>query len=155
MSKGSFWHYLPFIMLQTIKNIEERFFGDITKNNSKTLKVFRRNMRILKQSHSAKKCERRRPFEIFQNLFFCKISKNRRVDVWNKSLPKSKLWGKSHSGGKSGKGILLLWNGFVFHVRGFGCGQNQVLNTCGKSPQCQCSKSRPFRVTLTKYYTVM
>ena len=31
---------------------------------------------------------------------------------------------------------LLLWNGFVFHVRGFGCVQNQVLSTYFKSAQC-------------------
>ena len=27
---------------------------------------------------------------------------------------------------------LLLWNGFVFHVRGFGCIQNEELSTNGK-----------------------
>ena len=30
------------------------------------------------------------------------------------------------------RGTLLLWNGFVFHVRGFGCVQNEVLSTYGK-----------------------
>ena len=33
---------------------------------------------------------------------------------------------------KNGRGILLLWNGFVFYVRGFGCVQNQVLSTYKK-----------------------
>ena len=34
---------------------------------------------------------------------------------------------------KNGKGTLLLYSGFLFHVRSFGCVQNQVLNTYGKS----------------------
>ena len=34
---------------------------------------------------------------------------------------------------KNGKGTLLLWNGFLFHDRGFGCDQNEVIITCGKS----------------------
>ena len=49
--------------------------------------------------------------------------------------------GKSHSAENSGKGTFLLRNGFVFHCRGFGCVQNQVLNTHGKSGQC--TKSGP------------
>ena len=41
------------------------------------------------------------------------------------------------------RGTLLLWNGFVFHVRDFGCGcvQNEVLSSYGKS--AQCPKSGP------------
>ena len=31
------------------------------------------------------------------------------------------------------KGTLLLWNGFLSHVRGFGCVENEVLSTYGKS----------------------
>ena len=31
------------------------------------------------------------------------------------------------------RGTLLLWNGFLFHVRGFGCVENVVLSTNGKS----------------------
>ena len=34
---------------------------------------------------------------------------------------------------KSRRGTLLLWNRFGFHVRGFGCAQNQVRSTFGKS----------------------
>ena len=34
------------------------------------------------------------------------------------------------------RGTLLLWNGFVFHVRGFECVQNEVLITDGESAQC-------------------
>ena len=36
---------------------------------------------------------------------------------------------------------LLLWNGFLSHVRGFGCVQNEVLSTYGKS--AYCTKSGP------------
>ena len=36
---------------------------------------FRRKMRILKQSHSGEKSERR-PFELFETPVYCKISKN-------------------------------------------------------------------------------
>ena len=42
----------------------------------------------------------------------------------------------SHSAEKIGKGALLLWNVFVFYVRGFGCVQNHVLSTHGKSAHC-------------------
>ena len=35
----------------------------------------------------------------------------------------------SQSAEKNGKGSLLHFNGFVFHVRGFGCVQSQVLST--------------------------
>ena len=31
------------------------------------------------------------------------------------------------------RGTLLLWNGFLIHVKGFGCVQNEVLSTYGKS----------------------
>ena len=40
---------------------------------------------------------------------------------------------ESHSAEKVDRGTLLLWNSFVFHVRDFGCVQNQVPNTYGKS----------------------
>ena len=39
-------------------------------------------------------------------------------------------------GGKSQcrkKWTILLWNGFLSHVRGFGCVENEVLSTYGKS----------------------
>ena len=49
-----------------------------------------------------------------------------------KNLTAEKRRGKSQCQkiGKEG-----LCNAFVFHVRGFGCVQNQVLNTYGKSAQ--------------------
>ena len=50
------------------------------------------------------------------------------------------------------RGTLLLWNGFVFHVRGFGCIQNQVLSSYGKSAHV---KSGPFRVRLTKKSVIL
>ena len=40
--------------------------------------------------------------------------------------------GKSHSVKKVERGDLLLWNGFLSHVRSFGCVQNEVLSTYGK-----------------------
>ena len=33
----------------------------------------------------------------------------------------------------SKKGTLLLWNGILSHVRGFGCVENEVLSKYGKS----------------------
>ena len=47
------------------------------------------------------------------------------------SLTEPKKGGKSHSVKKSGKGTLLLWNGFLSHARGFGCVENEVLSTYG------------------------
>ena len=41
--------------------------------------------------------------------------------------------GKSHSVKKSGKRTLLLRNGFLSHVRGIGCVENEVPSTYGKS----------------------
>ena len=49
------------------------------------------------------------------------------------SLTVPKKEGKSHSVEKSGKGALLLWNGFLSHVRVFGCVEDEVLSTYGKS----------------------
>ena len=34
------------------------------------------------------------------------------------------------------RGTLLLWNGFLFHVRGFGRVQNEVLSIYGENAQC-------------------
>ena len=47
------------------------------------------------------------------------------------TLPKKE--GKSYSVEKVERGTLLLWNGFLSHVRGFGCVENEVLSTYGKS----------------------
>ena len=48
---------------------------------------------------------------------------------------------------------LLLWNGSVFHVTGFGYGQNQVLSTHIES--AQCTKSRPLNENDKKLFTVL
>ena len=45
---------------------------------------------------------------------------------------------------KAERRTFLLWRGFVFHVRGFGCVHNEVLSTYGKSAHC---KSRAFSST--------
>ena len=51
---------------------------------------------------------------------------------WKKiSLTVPKKGGKSLSVEK--KWTLLLWNGFLSHVRGFGCVENEVLSTYDKS----------------------
>ena len=47
------------------------------------------------------------------------------------SLTVPKKGRKSHSIEK--KWTLLLWNGFLSHVRGFGCVEDEVLSTYGKS----------------------
>ena len=47
------------------------------------------------------------------------------------SLTVPKNGGKSHNIKK--KWTLLLWNGFLSHIRGFGCVENEVLSTYGKS----------------------
>ena len=31
------------------------------------------------------------------------------------------------------RGTLLLWDGFLSHIRGFGCVESEVLSTYGKS----------------------
>ena len=49
------------------------------------------------------------------------------------SLTVLKKRGKSHSVEKSGKGTRLIWNGFLSHVRGFGCVENEVISSYGKS----------------------
>ena len=45
-------------------------------------------------------------------------------------------------------GTLLLWNGFLSHVRGFGCVENEVLSTYSKSAIMH--KKWTDRVELTK-----
>ena len=54
------------------------------------------------------------------------------------SLTVPKKEGKSHSVEKSGKGTLLLWNGFLSDVRGFGCVENEVLSTYGINAHYIC-----------------
>ena len=48
-----------------------------------------------------------------------------------------KKFGKNqpHSAEKGGKShsVEKKWNGFLSHVRGFGCVENEVLSTHGKS----------------------
>ena len=49
------------------------------------------------------------------------------------------------------KGTLLLWNGFLSHVRGLGCVENEVLSTYGKSTKMHIMhKKWTDRVELTK-----
>ena len=43
---------------------------------------------------------------------------------------------KKNSEETSHKVEKKIWNGFVFHVRGFGCVQHQVLSNYGKIEQC-------------------
>ena len=40
------------------------------------------------------------------------------------------------------EGAFLPWNGFVFHVRGFGCVQNEVLSTHGKNSLCRSASAQ-------------
>ena len=49
------------------------------------------------------------------------------------SLTVPKKGVKSHSVKKVERGTLLLWHGFLSHLRGFGCVENKVLSTYGKS----------------------
>ena len=50
--------------------------------------------------------------------------------IGKKSVSVPKKGGKSQC---RKKWTLLLWNGFLSHVRGFGCVENEVLSTYGKS----------------------
>ena len=52
-------------------------------------------------------------------------------DIRKKSFTKPKYGGRLIVPKKVEMGTLLLWNGFLFHVRGFGCAENQVLSTHG------------------------
>ena len=63
-------------------------------------------------------------------------------------LAKSKTFQSLMVPKKVEKGTLLLSNGSVFHIRGFGCVHNQVLSTYRKS--APSTKSGPIRVRLTK-----
>ena len=64
------------------------------------------------------------------------------------SLTVPKKGRKSHSVEQSGKGAFLYWNGFLSHVRGFGCVENEVLSTYGK--RAQMHKKWTDRVEMTK-----
>ena len=48
--------------------------------------------------------------------------------------------------GNMERGNLLLWNGFLFHVRGFGHVQNEVVSTYGKT--AKCTKTGSYSVSL-------
>ena len=75
--------------------------------------TFRQKMRKFEQSHKNEKFRKK-----MRNL---------------NSLTVPEKGGKSHSVKKVERGTLLLWNGFLSHVRGFGCVENEVLSTYGKS----------------------
>ena len=79
---------------------------------------------------------------LLQNIKKMKTDPLETLKSFQKSLTKPKKGGwKSHSAEKREREILLLWNGFVFHVRGFGCVQNQIQSTYGNS--ALCTKSGP------------
>ena len=50
----------------------------------------------------------------------------------SENVSQSRKRGKSHSAKKCKKGDPLALEWFIFHVRGFGCVQNQVPSTYGK-----------------------
>ena len=50
-----------------------------------------------------------------------------------KKFGKNEKFEQSHSAEKSGKGDPSALNGFLSHFTGFGCVENEVLNTYGKS----------------------
>ena len=95
---------------------------------------FRNFFEVSGKSHSAEKCKRGDALGFFEHPFCCKISK---IDGSNKKNfgKKSSLSAekKQESLIVSKKWTLLLWNGFLSHVRGFGCVENEVLSTYGKS----------------------
>ena len=64
----------------------------------------------------------------------------------NKSFTKPKNGDKSHVAEKLKDTTLLLWKGFVFHVRGSGCVQNQVLRAYGKSAQCHNASAQKWTI---------
>ena len=87
------------------------------------------------KSHCAKNF-RGEPLGGFYHPFCCKVSKKSRgpFDI-EKFSKKSHKAGKEKSHGVEivEKVTILHWKGFAFHVRGFGCVQNEVLCTYGKS----------------------
>ena len=96
------------------------------------------------KSHSAEKCKRGTLWD-FLNIH--SVAKYQKIDggtLWSNkknqekmrnfnSLTVPKKGEKSHSAEKCKRGTLLLWNGFLSHVRGFGCVENEVQSTYGKS----------------------
>ena len=57
------------------------------------------------------------------------------LKIFRKKASQSRKWGgESLIEPKNiEEGTTLLWNAFVFHVRGVGCLQNEVLNTYGEN----------------------
>ena len=90
----------------------------------------------------------------FEHPFCCKISKidgenNEKISENNEKKILKKMREKSYNVEKMGKRTILLWNGFLSHVRGFGCVENEELSTYGKSSLMhkkwtdRCTKSGP------------
>ena len=52
-----------------------------------------------------------------------------------RNISRSRKKGEVSECRKIDEGTLLFWNGLDFFVRGFGCVQDQVLSTYGKSAQ--------------------
>ena len=82
-------------------------------------------IRIILENHFFPKLETAKT-----HLALPKTSKNQKFQKKNRFFPKmsqvSRIAAKTP----------LICIGFVFHVRGFGCVQSQVLDTNGKSAQC-------------------
>ena len=95
------------------------------------------------KSHSAEKCKRGTLWD-FLNIH--SVAKYQKIDgtLWSnkKNLEKMRNL-NSLTVPKEGeslivsekveRGTLLLWNGFLSHVRAFGCVENEVLSTYSKS----------------------
>ena len=107
-----------------------------TGDNKSSQKFFFRNFfEVSGKSHSAEKCKRGDALGFFEHPFCCKISKiygrNNEKKIGKKSVSQCRK--KKESLIVSKKWTLLLWNGFLSHVRGFGCVEKEVLSTYGKS----------------------
>ena len=88
----------------------------------------------------------------FEHPFCCKISKiDGTIKKFRKEISLTVPKKKEESLIVSKKVDLLLWNGILTHVRGFGCVENEVLSTYGKVGKCALMhKKWTFRVELTK-----
>ena len=98
----------------------------------------RRKMRVFKSLVVSKNRKRGTHWDFPTSILLQNIKKLKEPLETFKNFQKKSFMAekRSHSAKKVNKVALLLWNGFVFHVRDFGCVQNEVLSTYGKSTQC-------------------
>ena len=136
----TFWGFLTSIMLQNFKKLKVRslkLYSLLPYPKKLEHLNFSNKIKIEKfeQPHSAEKFESGNLLEFFNIHSVANFQKIQVGPFREKKIEKSQSRKRESLivSKKVESGTLLHWNGFVFHVTGFECVQNEVLSTYGTS----------------------